>query len=84
MAFTLDFLRPGSLLEVTGVPGSRRRTTGYAAFSSSSLAGGIVVLKRPPWWTASKVLAALAMLMSAVFACGLGRLLRPVCAARPS
>ncbi|MGA2984086.1 MAG: PAS domain S-box protein [Terriglobia bacterium] len=66
----LDFLRPGSLLEVTGVrrieAEDNRLPRAFSLLLRSP--ADIVVLKRPPWWTASKVLAALAMLMSAVFA----------------
>jgi PAS domain S-box-containing protein len=66
----LDPLRPGSLLELTGIRrievDDNRAPRAFSLLLRSP--ADIVVLKRPPWWTLRKGLAALAMLMSAVLA----------------
>ena len=67
---SLDSLRPGSRLELTGIRriqvDDNREPQAFSLLLRSP--EDIVVLRRPSWWTARKVLAALAMLMSAVFA----------------
>jgi PAS domain S-box-containing protein len=66
----LESLRPGSLLELTGIRrievDDNRTPQAFSLLLRSQ--EDIVVLKRPPWWTLGKGLAALAILMSAVFA----------------
>ncbi|MGO9270754.1 MAG: PAS domain S-box protein, partial [Terriglobia bacterium] len=66
----LDSLRPGSLLELTGIRrievDENRVPRAFSLLLRSP--GDVVVLKRPPWWSVRKVLAALAMLMAAVVA----------------
>ena len=66
----LDSLRPGSLLELTGIRrievDDNRAPRAFSLLLRSP--EDIVVLEHPPWWNLGKGLAALAMLMSAVFA----------------
>ena len=64
----LNSLRPGSLLELTGIrwieADENRVPRAFSLLLRSP--ADIVVLQRPSWWTPGRVLAALAMLGSAV------------------
>jgi len=68
-AAPLKSLRPGSLLELTGIrriEADENRVPRAMSLLLRSPAD-IVVLQRPPWWTLGRVLAALAMLGLTVF-----------------
>ena len=64
----LSSLRPGSLLELTGIRrievDDNRVPVAFSLLLRSP--ADIVVLQRPPWWTLGKELAALGTLLSAV------------------
>jgi PAS domain S-box-containing protein len=67
---SLDSIRPGSLLELTGIRqfevDENRVPRAFRLLLRTP--EDVVVLQRPPWWTLRKGLGALAMLLSAVLA----------------